>query len=1188
MTAFLQASRRPGLRAGIIAFALLVAGAFWMTAALLAGDDRVRTLAQIDGQNANLARTLAGHAARTLDYADRVALEAKAAHERAGHGFDLGRYFRDGRIDGKVVRGMVIVDAHGNVRQMSQAGGQAANIADREHFKFHAQADNGTADISRPLKSRVWDGVGIFLSRRLNRPDGAFDGIVSVAINPEIFTGFYRELGLGEQGLVVLTGLDGYIRARNSNDGAGIGQDVRGSGLFNEASTHDSGIARYQAKIDGVMRRAAYRRLDRYPMIMNVGVAEDAALAAYHFRERALYSGAAVASLLSLFAAAALLVALRRRERDALALADSGERFRQVTEHIGDVFRLTDAATQQLLYVSPAYERVWGRSVASLYRAPLDWIEGVHPEDRERVRHAAGTRQITGEFDEQYRVVRPDDAQRWVRERAFPVRDATGAVVRIAGIAEDVTELRELEQAYRRVIEASPDATFINRDDAIRYANPAALKMLRAKSAAEVVGRSPLDFVHPDDREAARARINRQRRGEQMPGLYEQGFVALDGSLVHTEVSSSLTLDQGQLARQVVARDITRRKEIETALIESEARYRRLVEGSPDATFIMRGETTLYANPAALRLLGAAAADQVIGASAYQHLHPDYVAAARVRAARLEAGEFAAGEIVERQYVRFDGRVIDVEVSNARVQLADGVARQVIARDVSARKRVEAALRDSEARYRGLIEASPDSVFIYEDDKINFVNPAGIALLGASAATQIVGRRMLDFIPGPGHAAALARREYVKTTGQPSGVFEQTYRRLDGSLIEVEGNIMPVAGSGERMSIVRDVSARKGLEAAMRESERALADSQRRRDALLESVPDPVWMKDCNGRFIAANRAWFARLGVAPHDVAHKIDTDFFSAERAAELGAEDRRVIETGAVVRKERNWQFADHVEWIETVKSPVKDAAGNVGAIIGVSHDITERKRGEQALQALNESLALKSSELAALNNELEAFAYSVSHDLRAPLRQITGFGQFLLKDSYDALDPEGRGRLKRILAASERMNGLIDDLLTLSRVSRQSMARRKVKLSALAAEAAATLAEANPGRRVEVAIEPGLTADADPGLMRVVLDNLIGNAWKFTGRRTDARIEVATTIVDGKHAYFVRDNGAGFDMEFAGKLFTPFQRMHTKDEFDGTGIGLATVNRIVTRHAGRVWIDSAVERGTTVYFTLGEAS
>jgi signal transduction histidine kinase len=228
--------------------------------------------------------------------------------------------------------------------------------------------------------------------------------------------------------------------------------------------------------------------------------------------------------------------------------------------------------------------------------------------------------------------------------------------------------------------------------------------------------------------------------------------------------------------------------------------------------------------------------------------------------------------------------------------------------------------------------------------------------------------------------------------------------------------------------------------------------------------------------------------------------------------------------------------------------------------------------------------RTADLAAVNKELEAFAYSVSHDLRTPLRSIDGFSQALLEDYEDELDTTGQDYLRRVRAASQRMGQLIDDLLSLSRLTRQEIGRERVDLSALAKTIAVNLQERQPERQVEFVIERGIVAIGDKHLLRIVLENLMGNAWKFTSKHPRARIEFGVTKCDGQTAYFVRDDGAGFDMAYVHKLFGAFQRLHGIADFEGSGIGLATVQRIVHRHGGRIWAEGAVEQGARFCFTL----
>jgi len=257
-----------------------------------------------------------------------------------------------------------------------------------------------------------------------------------------------------------------------------------------------------------------------------------------------------------------------------------------------------------------------------------------------------------------------------------------------------------------------------------------------------------------------------------------------------------------------------------------------------------------------------------------------------------------------------------------------------------------------------------------------------------------------------------------------------------------------------------------------------------------------------------------------------------------------------------------------------------------------EIMEHLHARDEVSALNATLEQRVTErtqqLEMSNKELQSFSYSVSHDLRTPLRAIEGFSSALLRNHASQLDGRGQDYLQRVRAATQRMSLLIDDLLSLARTTRAEMKRRDIDLSELAQKSARELQEAHPERQVNFIIEPELKADADPQLIRVVLDNLLGNAAKFSGKKPDARVEFGRTLHNGADTYFVRDNGVGFDMNYAGKLFGVFQRLHSSAEFEGTGIGLANVHRVIARHGGTIWADSEPGRGATFFFTLPNPS
>jgi light-regulated signal transduction histidine kinase (bacteriophytochrome) len=294
----------------------------------------------------------------------------------------------------------------------------------------------------------------------------------------------------------------------------------------------------------------------------------------------------------------------------------------------------------------------------------------------------------------------------------------------------------------------------------------------------------------------------------------------------------------------------------------------------------------------------------------------------------------------------------------------------------------------------------------------------------------------------------------------------------------------------------------------------------------------------------------------------------------------------------RAPRQWQ-ATEIEFVNQIANHLGVALQHAELLAKLQAEILDRQQAEQRAQDLNQGLQQAVIELRSVNKELETFSYSVSHDLRAPLRSIDGFSQALLEDCDEQLDEAGHDYLQRIRTATQRMGQLIDDLLTLSRVIRSDMHREPVDLSRLANQIRMDLQQAEPERQVELMIAPGLVDRGDSRLLQVVLENLLNNAWKFTSKRPDPKIEfgvilsepAATAAAGITHpTYFVRDNGVGFDMAYISKLFSPFQRLHSVSEFPGNGIGLATVQRIVHRHGGQVWTEGSMGQGATFYFTL----
>jgi len=498
--------------------------------------------------------------------------------------------------------------------------------------------------------------------------------------------------------------------------------------------------------------------------------------------------------------------------------------------------------------------------------------------------------------------------------------------------------------------------------------------------------------------------------------------------------------------------------------------------------------------------------------------------------------------------------------------------------DITDRRQAETSLRASEARLRLLVGSVRDYA-IYMLDPEGHVRSwnAGAQHIKGYTESEILGQHFSRFYT-PEDVAAGRPDAALQVAAAHGQLAEEAWRvRKDGSRFWADVLINAVRDDRGALvgfaKVTRDLTERKRAEQALRASEERFR-------ILAVTANDAILSADSHGNITYFNPGAERIFGYTTEEVSGRPLTTlmperFQEAHRAGlarYLTTREARVIGRTVELAGRRK----DGTEF----PLELSLAAWNQGldvAFTAIIRDITSRKEGEERLRRY-------ATQLEAANKELEAFSYSVSHDLRAPLRSLDGFSQALLEDYHDRLDDTGRDFLQRVRAASQRMGTLIDDLLSLSRVTRGDLQVEKVDLSALATALAAELQRSDPQRDVRFAIAPDLVARGDPGLMRLVLQNLLGNAWKFTGKRSPAHVEVGSMAHDGRRAFFVQDDGAGFDMAYAAKLFGAFQRLHASDEFPGSGIGLATVQRIIHRHGGQVWAEGTPGRGATFYFTL----
>ena len=394
------------------------------------------------------------------------------------------------------------------------------------------------------------------------------------------------------------------------------------------------------------------------------------------------------------------------------------------------------------------------------------------------------------------------------------------------------------------------------------------------------------------------------------------------------------------------------------------------------------------------------------------------------------------------------------------------------------------------------------------------------------------------------------------------------------------GGVVALGARGRLRALRRDNAALAALSSPSAREERFAQ--------LIEAVEDyAIFLVDPTGDVASWNAG--AERGTGWHAdeiLGRPFDVFFTDGDRAAGRPRRDLDAAAREGVHRSEGMRVRKDGSQFVAAVTlTAMRGAGGAVAGFVSIARDVSVRRKQEAAFAALNVELQGRVAELAAANDELETFSYSVSHDLRGPLRAIDGFSKILVETLGPALDDQSRHYLERVRAGAARMGHLIDDLLSLARVHRLEMSRGDVDLGAMVRETVDELRRREPARRVDVAVAAGVSARADGRLLRAAIENLVGNAWKFTGKTEAPRIAFGCERRGDVEAYFVRDNGAGFDMSYAHKLFAPFQRLHAQSEFEGTGIGLATVHRIVTRHGGRLWAESTPGKGATFWFTLG---
>lgn len=746
-------------------------------------------------------------------------------------------------------------------------------------------------------------------------------------------------------------------------------------------------------------------------------------------------------------------------------------------------------------------------------------------------------------------------------------------------------QLSESEQKFATTFRSSPNAVALARiRDGVLLDVNESFSRLTGLKPEQIIGRSDLGsaWLSADDRDRLVELI--QKSGTIRD--FTASFRDVNGEVHQVSIAATRIRVGEEEALFFIARDVTKQWQAELAVANEKLFADTMIESMPGVLYFFDDDGKFLRWNKNFERESGYSAEEIAA------MHPlDFFSESEKSLLgerimeTLKTGESS----VEASFVSKGGASKPFYFTGRQVVFDGKPCIVGIGLDISRRKQAERKLSESNQAYRELVELANSIILRWTPDGIvTFMNEFGQHFFGYQS-DQIVGKHVVGTIVPPKESTTqrdlgtLMERLCADPGGFQQNVNENMRRSGERVWISWSNRIV----RDHRGDILEIVSVGTNI-TDQRRMEQSLAASERKFATLFQMSPIALSLTTLDGVFVNVNEAFVSLYDYPREKVIGRTALDlpgmYLSPDQRAGLL---KRLLEVGRLSNVERHTTRADGTSVISYGSAELVDIGGE-RLILTAAVDITRQKQAEESLREVNALLerrvAERTGELAEANRELEAFCYSVSHDLRSPLRSIDGFSQAIEEDYADKLDAVGVDFLRRVRQAANRMGGLIDDLLNLSRVSRADMRMERVELTSLANEVVRELRLHESDRDVAVSIAPGLAAQGDRDLLRIVLDNLLGNAWKYTLKTPSASIAFDCEIVDGVPTYIVRDNGAGFDPVYSHKLFQPFQRLHHDNEFPGHGIGLATVLRIIRRHGGSVSASGQPGNGAEFRFTL----